>query len=725
MHKGRLETFSAGAVVILSIGLSAGLSCSASRSAEAPSAAPTVAPTPTGSTKAPNAPAPASGAELAALFERERPPLPLQPIVDPKERWRAQLEARSAPRVQAGKAGVVIEANVGTEQPLHCEIYDAQLVPSVTLQSVLAKASGAVEFLQLTVDRVSAVREVPVLLLSVLYATKPDRRAGEIKIALSPRDQYSVLCFHDEPGYRAAFARSVESMLESLETDEVSRVPQYSSISKTSARNQTTGYEWNRIYAEPDGSMVALDFTTGLAPIADGEVRLVNELAATVHDRKGITRANFFGAVGKKALYEIEVQRVRSGNYTYAGKLEGKALSGTFEPKDSLSGFYQVLIELEKHAAPGDPIQFQLEGYTPTQGAQQVSRMTYSLSSARDQLTMIDDTGRRASWPLVDGLPTGSERTVGEMSFSSTSLMRRSALAAAPGISLGVVAPSEPAPPLALAEKRRGFVTAVFAETDHTPAVAPPPKLLSLARYAAPLGQNVAYVSPVRRGPKRPAIIWIAGGFDWGIGDTAWKPASRENDQSARAFREAGVVLMLPALRGSHDNPGKNECFLGEVDDIIASADFLARREDVDPSRIYLGGHSTGATLALLTAASTERFRAIFAFGPVADVRQYGGPAEGGCLPPDTAAAEAALRAPIEFMSTIRTPTFVIEGAKGGNANVFEALRERASRRVHFSVVPEADHFSVLAPGTEVVARAILADRVDDSSLLIALDAAP
>lgn len=712
---------------ILSVGLAVALSCSTSRSTEAPATAPAAAPTPADAERAASSPAPK--VDVAALFDRERPPLPAQPIADPKGRWRALLEARSSPRVLAGRAGVVIEADVGTEQPLDCEIYDAQLIPSVALESVLAKASGTVEFLQLTIDRVSAVREVPVLLLSVLYATKQEKRAGELKVALSPRDQYSVLCFQDEPGYRAAFARSVESMLESLETDETPRVPQYSSISKTSAKTSagdlTTGYHWSRIYAEPDGSMIALDFETALVNISGGEMRLANELRAAVHDRKGIAKANFFGAFGKKAHHEIELQRVSSGNYTYAGKLDGKALSGTFEPKASLSGFYEVLIELAKYTEPGDPIQFQLEGYAPTEGAQQITRMNYSLAAARDQLTLTDDAGRHVSWTLLDGLPTGSQNTLGQSSFTRTSLVRRSALGSAPGVSLGVVAPSEPAPPLALAEKRRAFATAVFAQSDRTAAVTPPPKLLSLVRYTAPLGENVAYVSPPRRGPKRPAILWIGGVFDWRIGDTAWKPAARANDQSARAFREAGLVLMLPALRGSHDNPGKNECFLGEVDDIIAAADFLARREDVDPTRIYLGGHGTGATLALLAAASTERFRAIFAFGPVADVRQYGGPAEGGCLPADIAVAEAALRAPIEHMSTIRTPTFVIEGARSGNVGIFEALRERASRRVHFSIVPGADHFSVLAPGTEVIAQAILSDRVDDSHLLIEVDPAP
>jgi acetyl esterase/lipase len=182
---------------------------------------------------------------------------------------------------------------------------------------------------------------------------------------------------------------------------------------------------------------------------------------------------------------------------------------------------------------------------------------------------------------------------------------------------------------------------------------------------------------------------------------------------------------MYPALRGSNENPGKNECFLGEVDDVIAAHAYLAARQDVDPDRIYLVGHATGGTLSLLTAASTPRFAAVFAFGPVSDARQYGTPGGGGCLPADAAAEEVALRAPVNFVASIRTPTFVFEGGVGGNADLLDDLRARASRSVHFAVIPGLDSTSIVAPGTEAIARAILAGRVDDAHLVIAPGGAP
>jgi dipeptidyl aminopeptidase/acylaminoacyl peptidase len=241
--------------------------------------------------------------------------------------------------------------------------------------------------------------------------------------------------------------------------------------------------------------------------------------------------------------------------------------------------------------------------------------------------------------------------------------------------------------------------------------------VLSKVSYPAPLGANVAYVTPPRPGARRAAVVWIGGGLDWSIGESAWTKAPREKDHSARAFRDAGLVLMLPALRGSNENPGKNECFLGEVEDLMAAADFLATRADVDPERIYLAGHATGGTLALLTTATTDRFRASFVFSPVADARQYGTPTGGGCLPDNASTDDVALRAPINFVNTIRTPTYVFEGGVGGNADIFDLLREKSSSALHFRVVPGVDSSGLVAPATEVIARAIAANQVDDAHL--------
>jgi dienelactone hydrolase len=262
-----------------------------------------------------------------------------------------------------------------------------------------------------------------------------------------------------------------------------------------------------------------------------------------------------------------------------------------------------------------------------------------------------------------------------------------------------------------LEQARAGFVThASQDDARGNPVERPPARVLQAVKYDAPLGAMSAYITPdPHDGARHPAIIWMTGGDSSTIDGSIWRPAPRDNDQSARAFREAGVVTMYPSLRGGNDNPGHREGFYGEVNDVLAAADYLAKQPYVDPNRIYLGGHSTGGTLVLLVAESSARFRAVFSFGPIADVRQYGGQFIPAGLTDPT---ELKLRSPAYWQASVRTPTFVLEGdGTPSNQDCLVQLRERTNNpAMHFEPIPGATHFSELAPATALIAQKILAD---------------
>lgn len=261
-----------------------------------------------------------------------------------------------------------------------------------------------------------------------------------------------------------------------------------------------------------------------------------------------------------------------------------------------------------------------------------------------------------------------------------------------------------------LLEARKGHTTKLTRKAKDTEVLkAPASPLFSLASYKTPVGKMSAYVSkPAKPGVKYPAILWITGGFPaGGIGPSAWEVAGSDNDQSAKAYREAGLIMMYPTLRGSFNNPGTQESFYGEVDDVLAAADYLASLDYVDPKRIYLGGHSTGGTLALLVAQASNRFRAVISFGPVSDPAGYG--AEALTYDPNNA-KEAKLRAPIHYLEALKTPTFVIEGSERGNLDsVLELKKASKNPKLHCFGVQGATHFDVLYPVNRLIARKLAA----------------
>jgi dienelactone hydrolase len=262
---------------------------------------------------------------------------------------------------------------------------------------------------------------------------------------------------------------------------------------------------------------------------------------------------------------------------------------------------------------------------------------------------------------------------------------------------------------MSLAKAREGLVSQVSYQDRSEPVPRPPAELFSLVRYTSRVGDLAAYVTPEPAGGGRhPAIIWITGGDCNSIGDV-WRTSPDSNDQTARAYRDAGIVMMFPSLRGGNDNPGRHEIFLGEVDDVLAARDYLSKLPYVDPDRIYLGGHSTGGTLALLTAELRNPFRAVFAFGPAASAGNY----SEDIVPVDFdkyEKRELAVRTPAAWLDSVQGRVYVIEGEHGNISSLEFMRRHNKNPALTFVAVPDKSHFSVLAPTNRRIAEAIVAD---------------
>ena len=88
-------------------------------------------------------------------------------------------------------------------------------------------------------------------------------------------------------------------------------------------------------------------------------------------------------------------------------------------------------------------------------------------------------------------------------------------------------------------------------------------------------------------------------------------------------------------------------------------------------------GHSTGGTLALLAAASSDKFAAILSRGPTA--ADYGKDR----APYEWTDEERSLRHPIEHLSSIKTPTYILEGDQGNSDSL--AKLKKANKILTFT----------------------------------------
>ncbi|MEM1011860.1 MAG: alpha/beta fold hydrolase [Planctomycetota bacterium] len=274
---------------------------------------------------------------------------------------------------------------------------------------------------------------------------------------------------------------------------------------------------------------------------------------------------------------------------------------------------------------------------------------------------------------------------------------------------------------------RGDFTTEVFRDinADAEPLPQPPAESgVVVTSYRAELGDLHAYATPVRDdGVKRPALIWVPGGFS-GTGPDILDPSAADpaNDQTVTTYLQAGdngdrLVVFVPTFRGTNGNPGQTEMFLGEADDLVAAVEHVSARPDVDPEQIYVAGHSTGGTVALIAAALTDVPAGVLCVGGAPDyvvTLRLGGY---GVEPFDTSALqEAKMRSPITFAEHLKVPVLYVEGGlEDASADGYPAAARRmaamAPKADMTVVLPRGrDHFTVLAPLHRVVAQSLVAE---------------
>jgi dienelactone hydrolase len=159
-------------------------------------------------------------------------------------------------------------------------------------------------------------------------------------------------------------------------------------------------------------------------------------------------------------------------------------------------------------------------------------------------------------------------------------------------------APVDDAAHVPYLERRAAHATALRVDAPSTGRYEPGfvPAGMTEVRYPSGDLELLAWLavppSVGPEGPAAPGVVYFHGAFALGPKDAA----------AVQPLLDAGLVVLLPALRGENGNPGRLELLYGEVDDAVAAIRFLAARPEVDAGHLYAVGHSIGGGLAALVA---------------------------------------------------------------------------------------------------------------------------
>jgi alpha/beta superfamily hydrolase len=126
---------------------------------------------------------------------------------------------------------------------------------------------------------------------------------------------------------------------------------------------------------------------------------------------------------------------------------------------------------------------------------------------------------------------------------------------------------------------------------DSLPRLRPTGSLDSVTYRSGALELPAWVYTPSRpAGQRLPALLYLHPGFN----------LTSQTAACATPFMAAGMVVMWPIYRGENGSSGNFELLLGEVDDAVAAARWLAAQPQVDARRVYAFGWSSGGGIAAL-----------------------------------------------------------------------------------------------------------------------------
>lgn len=170
------------------------------------------------------------------------------------------------------------------------------------------------------------------------------------------------------------------------------------------------------------------------------------------------------------------------------------------------------------------------------------------------------------------------------------------------------------------------------------------------------------------KGKKYPGLVLVHGGFHDHFDTYMFSLIV--------AMVEHGYVVMFPDYRGSAgygEIHYQNSYGTADVEDVLSSADFLAKRPEVDAARMGIVGHSRGGMVTLLAIErAPKKFKTAVEIAGLVDFLAYMSykpdfrraevakePQFGGKLPNANLAAYMKV-SPINYVNQIETPLLVL-----------------------------------------------------------------
>jgi dipeptidyl aminopeptidase/acylaminoacyl peptidase len=162
-------------------------------------------------------------------------------------------------------------------------------------------------------------------------------------------------------------------------------------------------------------------------------------------------------------------------------------------------------------------------------------------------------------------------------------------------------------------------------------------------------------------------------------------------------YYTAGYVTMVMSFRGTLQNGGNFNQSRSGLDDVLAALEFLKKQPEVDPSKIFVAGHSSAASLTLRVSQVSDIPCAVAAFSPASDWTEFFKERLEGVSEDTRKYLEDS--SPLTHAARTKCPVLLTHGTSDKIVPVSQSERmadklKEAKKACEFIRIPGGDHYN-------------------------------
>ena len=345
--------------------------------------------------------------DLEAMLAMESKGLTDRPVSGPGQAWSVKVPSVGEPEVSIVEDIHLVEIPIGSDAVVRCQVHGEAVDPAGSLYGVIKESSAKVEYREVAPAGVKLLGGFPAAFLNALYVTDVPggKAAGGLKLAIHARNDRTLLCVHDELGYRETFQRVSSAF---FETFKEAKPPEdnatYTDISIVKLDDMPVGFGVTQLVPGPKpGERERHDSSSSFLPTSPKDVIFEDTFNITHYNKKGqIISDTFIEATQGEVNMQLTLTRGEDGQYSYDGKISGKAVQGALATPKGLTTSFQTAATLRKKLKAGGAFQDTVDEYHPSVDPTAVVAVTYAHAKGAPARQVTMKMGERVVTSEVD-----------------------------------------------------------------------------------------------------------------------------------------------------------------------------------------------------------------------------------------------------------------------------------------------------------------------------------